>query len=234
MESKKTSKADLQNKKGMFFEIGLAIALAIVLGAFNWTTREKKVSLVAERQEIVEEEENVPITQQEPPPPQEIPQVQQLSEEIIIMDDDVKVEANFDFSTEDTKNNLITQMGYVEKKEVVKDEEKDADEVIPFAVVEEKPMFMGGDANQFTKWVSSKVVYPPAAQENNIQGSVIMSFDVEKDGSLTNIKIMRSVDPLLDQEAIRVVKLSPKWTPGRQQNKPVKVSYQFPIAFKLQ
>ncbi|MDR2563506.1 MAG: energy transducer TonB [Prevotellaceae bacterium] len=233
MESKKTPKADLQNKKGLFFEIGLAVALAIVLGGFSWTTREKKVSLVADRQEIVEEEEAVPITQQEPPPPQEIPQVQQLSEEIIILDDDVKLDQNLDFSTEDTNKDMLMRMDYVDRKETAREEVVE-DEVIPFAIVEEKPKFQGGDANSFTKWVNSKIVYPLSAQENNIQGTVYLSFDVGVDGSLSNIKVIRGVDPLLDQEALRVVKMSPKWTPGRQQNKAVKVSYQFPVKFQLQ
>ena len=222
----------MQNKKTLFFEIGMAVALALVLAAFSWTTKEKKVSLIAERQEIVEEEESVPITQQEPPPPQEIPQVQQLSEEIVIMDDEVKIDSNFDFSTEDTKD-LITHMGYVEKKEGPKEEIVE-EETIPFAIVEKKPLFQGGDANSFTKWVNSKIDYPLSAQENNIQGTVYLSFDVGVDGSLSNIKVIRGVDPLLDQEALRVVKMSPKWTPGRQQNKAVKVSYQFPVKFQLQ
>lgn len=233
MESKKSVKADLQNKKTLFFEIGLALALIVVLLAFNWTSSEKTTSLVAERQEIIEEEENVPITQQEPPPPQEIPQVAQLSDEIVIMDNEVKIESNFDFSTEDTKKDMLTQMSYVEKKEAPK-EEKVEEEVIPFAIVEQKPTFQGGDPNAFTKWVYSKIVYPTAAQENNIQGTVYLSFDVGTDGNLSNIKVLRGVDPLLDQEALRVVKLSPKWEPGRQQNKAVKVSYQFPLRFQLQ
>ena len=233
MESKKTLKADLQNKKSLFFEAGLAVALVVVLGAFSWTTREKKVALIADRQEIVEEEEQVPITQQTPPPPQEIPQVQQLSEEIIILDDDVKLDQNLDFSTEDTNNDLLRRMDYVARKESIKEEAVE-DEVVPFMLVEEKPRFQGGDANSFSKWINSKIDYPLAAQESNIHGTVYMSFEVGIDGSLSKITIVRGVDPLLDQEALRVVRMSPKWTPGRQQNKAVKVSYQFPVKFQLQ
>ncbi|MDR2563505.1 MAG: energy transducer TonB [Prevotellaceae bacterium] len=233
MESKKTPKADLQNKKSLFFETGLAVALVVVLGAFSWSTREKKTSLIADRQEIMEVEEAVPITQQEPPPPQEIPQIQQLSDEIIILDEDVNINQNIDFSAEDANKDLWTRLEYVDKR-AVRDEESAVEEVIPFTIVEEKPRFQGGDANSFTKWVNSRIDYPLSAQENNIQGTVYLSFDVGVDGSLSNIKVLRGVDPLLDQEALRVVKMSPKWTAGRQQKKAVKVSYQFPVKFHLQ
>ncbi len=124
-------------------------------------------------------------------------------------------------------------MDYIEKREVVEEEEA-IDEVIPFAVVEEKPSFMGGDANKFPAWVQRQVKYPDAAADNGIQGTVYIQFTIATDGSLTNIRVLRSVDPLLDQAAITAIKASPKWTPGKQRNKPVQVSYQVPVVFRLQ
>jgi protein TonB len=236
MELKKTPKADLQNKKTLFFEIGLCMSLLFVLLAFNWTTREKVESLlVAEHQEIVEEEEQVPITQQEPPPPPETPKIPQIPDVIDIVEDDVDISSEFDFS-ESESNDLFQDLAYVEKKQQVVQETEEVDEIIPFAVVEEKPKFQGKDASEFVKWINSKLStnYPQAAIENNIQGTVRVSFTVNIDGTLSDIKSLRKVDPILEECVIDLVKKSPKWTPGRQQNKPVKVTYQVPVVFKLQ
>jgi protein TonB len=236
MELKKTSKADLQNKKTLFFEVGLVVSLLVVLVAFNWTSREKAESLlIADRQEIVEEEEQVPITQQEPPPPPEIPKIPQIPDVIDIVEDDVDISSDFDFSESET-NDLFQDLAYVEKKQQVIEEVEEVDEVIPFAVVEEKPKFQGKDAGEFVKWINSKLVnnYPQAAVENNIQGVVRVSFTVNIDGTLSDIRSLRKIDPILEDCVIELVKKSPKWTPGRQQNKPVKVTYQVPVVFKLQ
>jgi protein TonB len=236
MELKKTLKADLQNKKTLFFEIGLGVSLLVVLVAFNWTTREKGEStLIAEHQEIVEEEEQVPITQQEPPPPPEIPKIPQIPDVIDIVEDDVDISSDFDFSESET-NDLLQDLAYVEKKQQVVKEDEEVDEIIPFAVVEKKPMFQGKDAGEFVKWIYGKLDgnYPQAAVENNIQGKVFVSFTVNIDGTLSDIRSMRKTDPILEECVIGIIKKSPKWTPGQQQNKPVKVTYQVPVQFRLQ
>ena len=100
-----------------------------------------------------------------------------------------------------------------------------------FAVVEEMPKFPGGNVQ---KWISKHIKYPMIAQENNIQGKVFVQFVIEKDGSVSNVKVTRSVDPSLDKEAIRVIQSMPKWTPGKQRQKPVRVSFTVPINFQLQ
>jgi protein TonB len=236
MELKKTPKADLQNKKTLFFEIGLCASLLLTLLAFNRTTRESAESvLFAPPQEIIEEEERVPITQQEPPPPPEAPKIPQIPDIIEIVEDDVDISDNFDFS-ESESNDLFQDLAYVDKKQVTLVEEKEEDEIIPFAVVEEKPKFQGKDAEEFRKWINTKLAnnYPQAAVENNLQGKVYVSFTVNIDGSLSDIRSMRKTDPILEECVIDLVKKSPKWTPGRQQNKPVKVTYQIPVIFKLQ
>jgi protein TonB len=237
MELKKTSKADLQNKKTLFFEIGLALSLLFVLVAFNWTSREKGEGvLVAQHEEIIEEEEQVPITQQEPPPPPEIPKIPQIPEEILVVDDDVDITSDFDLTESETNDNLFHDLAYVEKKQQVVQEVEEVEEIIPFAIVEEKPKFQGKDASAFTKWINSQLEgnYPQVAQENNIQGTVRVSFTVNTDGTLSDIKSIRKVDPILEEAVMELVKKSPKWEPGRQQKKPVKVTYQVPIIFKLQ
>lgn len=234
MELKKTPKADLQNKKSLFFEIGLALSLLFVLVAFNWTSKEKgEAVLVAVHQEIVEEEEILQ-TQQEPPPPPEIPKIPQIPDAINIVEDDVDISSDFDFSESESNDNLFNDLKYVEQKAQVVEEAEEVEETIPFAIVEEKPKFQGQEASEFTKWIYSKLQYPQAAQDNNIQGTVRISFTVNTDGSLSDIKSIRKVDPLLEDAVIEIIKQSPKWTPGRQQRKPVKVPYQVPILFKLQ
>jgi protein TonB len=236
MELKKSSKADLQNKKSLFFEIGLCLSLLVVLVAFNWTSRERTASvLIAAHQEIVEEEEQVPITEQEPPPPPEIPKLMQLPDVIDIVDDDVEILSDVDLSESET-DNFFSDLAYVEKKQQAVEVEEEIDEIIPFAVVEVKPMFQGKEAGEFVKWIYGKLQgnYPQQAQENNIQGTVRVSFTVNVDGSLSDIRSLRKIDPILEDCVIELVKKSPKWTPGRQQNKPVKVTYQVPVVFKLQ
>ena len=110
---------------------------------------------------------------------------------------------------------------------------KSPDEYIPFQLVEEKPSFMGGDANAFSKWVHERLVYPEIAKKNGVQGRVTLQFTVDTDGTVKNVKVLRGVDPSLDKEAVRVVSMSPKWTPGRQKGKAVSVTYIFPVIFQL-
>ena len=106
-------------------------------------------------------------------------------------------------------------------------------EDIPFAIVEEKPKFMGGDEIEFTRWVFQHISYPDIAKENRIQGRVMVSFKVTAEGKVTDVKVLRGVDPSLDKEAVRVISMSPQWTPGRQRNKNVPVRFTFPVTFKL-
>ena len=229
MELKKSPKADLENKKILFLEIGLVVSLAITLLAFNYTTDKMNKSTLEENQ-IAEEVEEVMITEPPetpPPPPVEVPEIA-FSDQIDIVDDDIEVE-DIIIDSEDDEDFEITIMDYQE--EVV--EEEVEDEAIPFQLVEEKPSFQGGDANQFSKWVNQRLVYPEIAKENGVQGRVTLQFTVEKDGSITKVKVLRGVDPSLDKEAVRVVSSSPKWKPGKQRDRAVPVTYTFPVIFQL-
>ena len=109
----------------------------------------------------------------------------------------------------------------------------DLAKAVPFAVVEEKPEFDGGDANKFSKWVAKNINYPESAKENEIQGRVILSFDVNEEGAVENVVVLKGVDEALDAEAVRVVSSSPAWTPGKQNGNPVKVNYTFPVNFTI-
>ena len=230
MEIKKSPKANLENKKFLFMEIGLVVALLMVLGAFEWSTTEgTDLASLGDETAVVIEEEQVPITQEEQLPPPEVPKEPVMSDIIDIVDDDIKVEDNFLLSTEDDASLGVEIRDYVVEQEV----EEEVEEEVPFAIVEQKPTFQGGDANTFTKWVFSKIVYPEIAKENGVQGRVTLQFTIDVDGSVKNVRVLRGVDSSLDKEAVRVVSSSPKWKPGMQRNKPVKVKYTFPVVFQL-
>lgn len=107
------------------------------------------------------------------------------------------------------------------------------EEAIPFAMVESKPSFMGGGQNEFSKWVHKNLVYPEIAKENGVQGKVILSFTLTAEGEITNVKVVRGIDPSLDKEAVRVVSRSPRWEPGKQGDRTVKVQFIFPVHFSL-
>lgn len=229
MEEKKSKKANLENKRLLFIEVGLCISLAVVLAAFQWGSRDASVSSIVEETVAVEEEEQIPITQDTPPPPPEAPKIPVLSDQIDIIDDDIKLDDDLMINTEDDVNMGVDIQDYVEEVEVEEVEE----EAIPFQLVESKPSFNGGDANDFSKWVNERLVYPEIAKENGIQGRVTLQFTVETDGRVTNVKVLRGVDPALDKEAVKVVSSSPKWEPGRQRDRKVRVTYTFPVIFQL-
>ncbi len=112
--------------------------------------------------------------------------------------------------------------------------EKNPDAVLPFQVVEVKPTFDGGDANDFSKWVNSQIVYPQDAVDQKIEGKVVLQFTVNKLGEVKDVKVVRGVNEILDKEAVRVVESSPKWEPASQNGVPVSVNYTFPVIFRIQ
>ena len=228
MEIKKSEKANLENKKLLFVEIGLIISLLITYIAFEWTSKETNLAVLEDNTEILVEEEIISTNMETPPPPPAAPKMPVLSDQIDIVDDEIELEDDMFMNLEDDASLGVEIMDYVEVEEEVVEEE-----AIPFQLVEEKPSFQGGDANQFSKWVNSRLVYPEIAKENGVQGRVTLQFTVEKDGSVTKVRVLRGVDPSLDKEAVRVVSMSPKWKPGKQRDRAVPVTYTFPVIIQL-
>ena len=229
MEVKKSPKASLENKRLLLLEAGLVLALGIVYLAFNYSSKDAKVAVLEDTTQVVIEDEMVAIENETPPPPPEAPSVPVLSDQIDIVDDDIKLDDDMFINLEDDNTGVEIQ----EYKEMEVQEEEEEEEAIPFQLVEQKPSFQGGDANDFSKWVNARRVYPEIAKENGVQGRVTLQFTVEADGRVTNVKVLRGVDPALDAEAVRVVKSSPKWSPGKQRDRKVKVTYTFPVIFQL-
>lgn len=228
MEVKKSAKANLENMRLLYTEIGFVVALLIVWGAFSFQAKGEKSDMFDDNTVELIEEEIIPITQETPPPPPETPNIPILSDNIDIVDDDIDVE-DIQIMTEDDANMGVEITDYVETVE----EEDVEEEAIPFQLVEQKPSFNGGDANEFSKWVNSKLVYPEIAKENGVQGRVTLQFTVNADGTVSNVRVLRGVDSSLDKEAVRVVSSSPKWKPGKQRDRAVKVTYTFPVIFQL-
>ena len=228
MEIKKTEKASLENKRLIFAELGLIAALLVVFAGFESSTRAKEVALLQGNTKIDDEDDIMAIPLDTPPPAPEAPALPMLSDELQIVDDDVTVD--LDFQSLDDTDIPVDIQEYVHQDVVEEDVE---DDPIPFVTVEQKPTFNGGDANGFAKWVNSRLVYPEVAKENGVEGRVTLQFTIGKDGRLQDVKVLNSPDESLAQEAVRVVSSSPKWEPGRQRDRTVKVSYTFPVIYRL-
>lgn len=229
MKVKKSPKANLETKKMTWHLMGYVIVLSLMFVAFEWSERDKKIDLSGQVQDIVAEEEMIPITEQQatPPPPPPPQEVQKVEEVLRIVENDVQVEATEIASSED--DNTAVEIKEVAAPVVV--EEVVEEEI--FQVVEEMPSFPGG-MGELMKFLGNNIKYPAVAQENGIQGRVIIQFVVEKDGSVANPVVVKGVDPALDKEALRVVKSMPNWTPGKQRGKAVRVKYTVPVTFRLQ
>ncbi len=226
MEEKKSPKANLENKKLMFIQIGMVISLLIAWLAFeykNYDKREIDESLL--NREIVEDLEMTEITKQEEPKPQPVEMPKQTTQ-LEIVQDDVEVE-DIEINAE------VDQQEVIEEYVPVEVEEEEVVEQEIFQIVEEMPSFPGGEA-KLMEYVAKNIKYPQIARETGIQGRVFVGFVVEPDGSISNVKLLRGIGGGCDEEAMRVIKSLPKWKPGKQRGKAVRVSYQIPVFFKLQ
>jgi protein TonB len=225
MERKKSLKADLENKRTLFLQIGLIISLAITLAAFEWKSYEKREVNLEQRAQSEIPEEIIPITkQEEPEPPPEPPQT---TTELNIVENEADVEEDIIIDVEaddDTE---------VEEYTPMLQEEEDVEEEKVFMVVEEQPSFPGGEQARM-RYLSNNIDYPQLARESGIQGTVYVTFVVEKDGSITDVRVLRGIGGGCDKEAIRVVKEMPRWEAGMQRGKPVRVQFNMPIRFTLQ
>ena len=227
MEVKKSPKADLEGKKSTWLLVGYVVVLAFMFVAFEWTQRDVKIDTSQAVADVVFEEEIIPITEtpeQATPPPPEAPKVAELLE---IVDDKAEIDETTTIINED--NVAPVEVKYVPVQVV----EEEPEEQTIFEVVENMPDFPGGQA-ALMQYLAKNIKYPTIAQENGTQGRVIVQFVVNKDGSIVDAKVVRSVDPYLDKEALRVINTMPKWKPGMQRGKPVRVKFTVPVMFRLQ
>ena len=227
MEVKKSPKADLEGKKSTWMLIGYVIVLTFMFVAFEWTKRDIVIDTSQALADLVFEEEIIPITEQKQevaPPPPEAPAVAEILE---IVDDKADIKETVIASTEDTGQKV--EVKYVPVKVV----EEEPEEQTIFEVVENAPEFPGGNA-ALMQFLGKNIKYPTIAQENGTQGRVIVQFVVNRDGTIVDPKVVKSVDPYLDKEALRVINSMPKWKPGMQRGKAVRVKFTVPVMFRLQ
>lgn len=229
MELKKSDKANLERYRMLFLEVGLCVALALCLLAFEWSSAPREnTSFIPQVVEALPEEEVIPVTRQQeirqPAPPKP-----KLAEVLTIVQDDVdldEMDITLDVEIEDVEqiNDLVLSVGGGLEEE----EEEEF-----YTIVEQMPTFQGGDIDKFRQWVNKNITYPMAAREAGIEGTVRCEFIVNAQGKVENVRVLRSVEGLLDAEAVRVLSSSPNWAPGKQQGKAVKVKVNIPIVFKL-
>ena len=228
MENKKSSRASLENKRLLMAECGLVAALALVYGAFESASKDRSIAYLTDNTRVVDVEDILPVVLETPPPPA-APQVPVLSDQIDIVEDDFKVDDDLFLNLEEDNSSYEI----ADYKEVDVVEEEVIEDEVPWVSAEVKPSFNGGDANEFSKWVNSRLVYPEIAKENGVQGRVTLQFSIGADGRLSNVRVLQSPDESLAAEAVRVVSSSPKWAPGRMRDRSVRVVYTFPVIFQL-
>ena len=231
MEIKKNPKADLEGKKSLGFLMGVVVGLAVLFVGFEWGERDRQITLDNAIATIIQEEEiEATVQQNEPPPPPPEPEVIKAPDIITIVEDNVKVEHTEIMSSEDDASRAQVDT-YVAPVTIAVEEEEEADDHV-FVSVEKMPQFPGGDV-ALMKWISDNMKYPPIAAENGIDGRVYCHFVVNADGSVVDVEVTRPLDPNLDKEAVRVLRLLPKFQPGEQRGKPVRVKFSVPVRFQL-
>lgn len=223
MKAKKSTRADLQGRRVLFFEIGFVVALVAAIAVFSVGQTERVIQEVKPLVPPVSYD-LPPVTKQQEPPkikPQ-MPQFIATGWNIVSNDKDIDT-SGWVFPNDWDEPVIIPQ--------IVDEDPVDGD---PVWIVSDMPKFQGGDLAAFRNWVMGQMVYPRVAADNGIQGRVQLRFVIEKDGSVSNIELDFAPDRSLADEAMRVVAMSPKWEPGRHQNRPARVSFVLPIEFKLQ
>jgi len=229
MDLKKAPQASLENRRLTNTIVGLIVSLSLILISFEWTTPEQQMLNLDAAKEIEFDMEEVALIPRDEPKPEVKEKLPVIMEVIDIVPDDIEIE-DVEFITEVTDN---TEYDFW-TNDTSGTEDID-DTPIPFVQVEDKPEFNGGDPKtEFARYIAKHVQYPAVAVENHVYGLVVVQFVIDQNGKLTDPSILRSVDPALDAEALRVISTSPLWTPGKQRNKPVRVTFQFPINFVLQ
>ncbi len=229
MQAKKTEKADLEKRRGLYLEIGLVVVLVAALVAFNVKSYDNKKIEVTQRTAEDEIEEQVIQTQDDTPPPPPPPEPEVVTTEVNIIENDAESdkELNMDVFDKIEKQENIE----IAPVQVEQEEEEVEDEI--FQVVEQDPEYPGG-VEALYKFIQQNLKYPQLAKENNITGRVFVQFVVEKDGSVSNVKAARDIGGGCGAEAVRVIKAMPKWTPGKQRGKAVRAAYTLPVNFVLQ
>lgn len=222
--TKKTERADLENKKGIFFQIGLIMALSFALFAFEWKTYDKEAFVFDSIQKSGDIETLPPIIPLDKPEPKIVKVSLSVFKEVKNTDDVKDVNP---ISAEVNPNDVNEPVNPITIKN---DDEIIENEI--FRIVEKQPVYPGGESALF-EYLGRSIKYPTEAREIGIHGTVYINFIIEKDGSVSNVSVARGIGGGCDEEAVRVIKSMSKWNPGLQREKPVRVQFNVPIKFTL-
>ncbi|WP_422361331.1 energy transducer TonB [Reichenbachiella sp.] len=221
MELRKNPKIDLERKRSVFFNIGLAISLMLVVSAFEWRFQEDAICVLPEPESAFDDLIDIPATVIPPPPPPvkqpilvPVPNEDQIEEEV-----EVIIDAEFE-ETEVIEDPIFEEPLPTEEPDEI------------FDIVETQPEPMGG-LSAFYQHVAKQMKYPNQARRMGIEGKVYVQFVIDKSGKLTNVHAIKGIGAGCDEEAVRVIKNAPDWSPGKQRGRPVKVRMILPITFKL-
>lgn len=232
MQIKKSPKANLETRRGMFLQIGLVLAISASLLAFEWKSYEKSATDLGTMELALEDDEVIPVTQREikpPPPPPPPPEI------IQIVEDDVEIEVELEIEETDSDEDEIIEI----------EEEEEDDEVFNFAVVEDKPIFPGCEdvskeerymcfQQGIMKHIRNNFKYPAIPKEMGVSEKIFVQFVIDKSGRITKATVVRGEDKHLRKEALRLVNSIPKLQAAKQRGKSVPCSFTVPINFKLQ
>lgn len=223
MELKKYPKADVHRQFPMWLSLGLLVSLGLIFTAFEWKSYDEAAimdlgTVDNDFEELIE----IPITEQPPPPPPKVKEIEIIE---VPDEEEIEEEIELDLDVEVTEETVVEEMVFEEEPE-----EEEVDEI--FEIVEDQPVPQGG-MQAFYKYVGKNMNYPNQARRMGVEGKVFVQFVVDKDGSLTDIKAVKGIGAGCDEEAVRVLKAAPKWTPGKQRGRAVKVRMILPITFKL-
>jgi periplasmic protein TonB len=223
MEIKKNPKLDYRRKSGLFFNIGLVVSLLMAITAFEWKFPDNGTKVDVTNNKYVEEVILVPITSHAtPPPPKVVPVIlNEVPDDIEVAIEDIKI--TFDQH----------EVGDIEPVVIDLPEPDIETEPEVFDIVESMPKYVGG-MGEFYKFVGENLKYPSQARRIGVGGKVFVHFIVDKDGTLSNIKIARGIGAGCDEEVLRILAMSPNWIPGKQRGNPVRVRMMLPITFRLQ
>ncbi len=226
MEAKKNPAADIYAKSWMFRTLGLMVSLGLMSVAFQWKSYDTpEAQLQVRNTNTFEEVLDIPPTEQPPPPPPQILQAQIIE---VANDEAIKEEIKVHLDIEVTDQTRVEHI--VVQTPVAEPEEEEVEQI--FTIVEETASPKGGMAS-FYSYVKDNIQYPAAARRLGIQGKVYVEFVIAKDGTLTDVHVVKGIGAGCDEEAIRIVESAPPWNPGRQRGKPVKQRYTLPIIFKM-
>ena len=231
LEVKKSRKADLEHGRWARFALGLVVALAFLFVGLNYSLTPDDPLDDPDLLDMLSMDEELPSMMQLENELALAPKVEpEPSKKLVVAEEEEQVEPLTD--DEPVETDMDNDMSALDDEEEIEPPAPMDDDVISFRIVQDLPQFPGG-AVEMMKWLQRNLKYPPLAQERKIQGKVVAEFIVNKDGSVTDVKVVKSLNPMCDREVLRVLRMMPRWTAGIENDQPCRTKVCIPVIFKL-